>query len=98
MSVTPPASMALAVRDFRYSSMSGGIASPRALRSSASKRAIQARISSKNAMSVRKAARAPLLEQSAYMRASWADAWRNRWARSSSPSSTWLPGVAGSRR
>src|ERR1017187_2361139 len=50
MSVTPPASMALAVRDFRYSSTSGGIVSPRALRSSASKRAMQARISSKNAM------------------------------------------------
>ena len=40
MSVTPPVSIALAVRDFRYSSTSGGTVSPRALRSSASNRAI----------------------------------------------------------
>jgi hypothetical protein len=44
---------ALATRDFRYNSTSGGTVSPRALRSSASKRAIQTRTSSKNTMSAR---------------------------------------------
>ena len=85
MSVTPPDSTALAASAFKYNSTSGGTDSPRALRSSASNRAITDRISSKNAISSRKSVRAPLLEQSAYMRASCAEACRNRWARVSSP-------------
>ena len=72
--------------------------SPRAWRSSASNRAIQHPDFLEERDVVAEVGEVAVLGQMAYIRASWAAAWRNRSARFGSPSSTWLPGLDGSRR